>query len=147
MTAPQSRARVKGSLLRLKPLMPSRRSLWKATLRLARPSIMPAASGPCLINQVEIAESQGMQGQRNGPHHAKMPALPSRKRCDCAPIQRLLPTMMLRRLFGECFAFFCAIMLGLAAGAVWLVPTVLLRRPLPELALPVGWLLAIAIRQ
>jgi hypothetical protein len=55
--------------------------------------------------------------------------------------------MMLRRLFGECFAFFCAIMLGLAAGAVWLVPTVLLRRPLPELALPVGWLLAIAIRQ
>jgi hypothetical protein len=55
--------------------------------------------------------------------------------------------MMLRRVFGECFALFCAIMLGLAAGAVWLVPTVLLRRPLPELALPAGWVLALAIRQ
>jgi hypothetical protein len=55
--------------------------------------------------------------------------------------------MMLRRVLGEGFALFCAIMLGLAAGALWLVPTVLLRRPLPELALVIGWLLALAIRQ
>lgn len=37
-------------------------------------------------------------------------------------------------------------MLGLAAGAVWMLPTVFLRHPLPWLALPVGWLLAKAIR-
>ncbi|GLQ97055.1 hypothetical protein [Dyella mobilis] len=55
--------------------------------------------------------------------------------------------MFLRQLIGECFALFCSVMLGLAAGAVWLVPTVYLRRPLPWLALPAGWLLAIAIRQ
>ena len=55
--------------------------------------------------------------------------------------------MILRRVLGECFALFCAVMLGLAAGALWLVPTVLLRHTLPELALLVGWLLALAIRQ
>jgi hypothetical protein len=55
--------------------------------------------------------------------------------------------MFLRQLVGECFALFCAVMLGLAAGAVWLVPTVYLHRPLPWLALPVGWFLAMAIRQ
>jgi vitamin B12 transport system permease protein len=38
-------------------------------------------------------------------------------------------------------------MLGLAAGAVWLLPTVYLHRPLPWLAIPAGWLLGIAIRQ
>ncbi len=55
--------------------------------------------------------------------------------------------MILRRVLGECFALFCAVMLGLAAGALWLVPTVLLRHTLPELALLAGWLLALAIRQ
>lgn len=55
--------------------------------------------------------------------------------------------MSLRQLAGECFALCCAIMLGLAAGAVWLLPTVYLHRPLPWLAVPAGWLLGIAIRQ
>ena len=55
--------------------------------------------------------------------------------------------MILRQIVGECFALFCAVMLGLAAGAVWLLPTVYLHRPLPWLAVPAGWLLAIAIRQ
>jgi hypothetical protein len=55
--------------------------------------------------------------------------------------------MILRQLIGECFALFCSVMLGLAAGAVWLVPTVYLQRPLPWLALPAGWLLGLAIRQ
>jgi hypothetical protein len=55
--------------------------------------------------------------------------------------------MTVRQIIGECFALFCAVMLGLAAGAVWLLPTVLLRHPLPWLAVPAGWLLAIAVRQ
>lgn len=55
--------------------------------------------------------------------------------------------MSMRQLIGECFALGCAIMLGLAAGAVWLLPTVFFRRPLPWLAVPAGWLLALAIRQ
>jgi vitamin B12 transport system permease protein len=55
--------------------------------------------------------------------------------------------MMLQRVLGEIFALICALMLGLAAGALWLVPMVMLRRPLPELALLAGWILAFAIRQ
>ncbi|HTV87102.1 MAG TPA: hypothetical protein VME63_17005 [Dyella sp.] len=53
--------------------------------------------------------------------------------------------MMLQRVLGEIFALICALMLGLAAGALWLVPMVMLRRPLPELALLAGWILALAI--
>lgn len=52
-----------------------------------------------------------------------------------------------RRVLGEFFALFCAVMLGLAGGALWLVPTVMLRQTLSELALLVGWLLALAVRQ
>ena len=44
------------------------------------------------------------------------------------------------------FALFSAAMLGLAAGAVWMVVTLYLRQPLPWLALPAGALLAWAIR-
>jgi hypothetical protein len=55
--------------------------------------------------------------------------------------------MTLRQIVGGCFALFCTVMLGLAAGAVWLLPTVFLHRPLPWLAVPAGWLLAIAVRQ
>jgi vitamin B12 transport system permease protein len=44
------------------------------------------------------------------------------------------------------FAAFSAAMLGLAAGAVWMLPTMALQRPLPGLALVAGILLALAIR-
>ncbi|QRN55941.1 hypothetical protein ISN74_14645 [Dyella caseinilytica] len=53
----------------------------------------------------------------------------------------------MRQIVGECFALLCAVMLGLAAGAIWLLPTVFLHRPLPWLAIPAGWLLAVAVRQ
>jgi hypothetical protein len=55
--------------------------------------------------------------------------------------------MTLRQIVGDCFALLCAVMLGLAAGAIWLLPTLFLRHPMPWLAIPVGWLLAAAIRQ
>jgi hypothetical protein len=55
--------------------------------------------------------------------------------------------MIVRQIVSECFALLCSVMLGLAAGAVWLLPTVFLHRPLPWLAVPAGWLLAIAVRQ
>lgn len=50
------------------------------------------------------------------------------------------------RLISALFAAFSAAMLGLAAGAVWMLPTMALRRPLPALALLAGWLLALAVR-
>lgn len=50
------------------------------------------------------------------------------------------------RLIPPLFAAFSAAMLGLAAGAVWMLPTMVLQRPLPALALVVGWLLALAVR-
>ncbi|MFC5436747.1 hypothetical protein ACFPME_09290 [Rhodanobacter umsongensis] len=44
------------------------------------------------------------------------------------------------------FALFSAAMLGLAAGAVWMVVSLYLRHALPWLALPVGALLAWTMR-
>ena len=43
------------------------------------------------------------------------------------------------------FAALSALMLGLAAGAVWMLPTFFLGMRIPWLALPAGWLLASAI--
>jgi vitamin B12 transport system permease protein len=50
------------------------------------------------------------------------------------------------RLMSLLFAAFSAAMLGLAAGAVWMLPTMALQRPLPALALVAGWLLALAVQ-
>lgn len=50
------------------------------------------------------------------------------------------------RLIAPLFAAFSAAMLGLAAGAVWMLPTMALQRPLPALALLAGVLLALAVR-
>lgn len=44
------------------------------------------------------------------------------------------------------FALFSAAMLGLAAGAVWMVVTLYLRHPLPWMAVPVGAALALTVR-
>ncbi len=54
--------------------------------------------------------------------------------------------MSARVAFSALFALISAVMLGLAAGAVWMVPTLYMQRPLPWLALPVGWLLGKAVR-
>jgi hypothetical protein len=54
--------------------------------------------------------------------------------------------MSARNLFVNAFALFSAVMLGLAAGAIWMVATLYLRQPLPWLALPIGALLAWTIR-
>ena len=51
-----------------------------------------------------------------------------------------------KRVAGIVFALFSAAMLGHAAGAVWMLPTMQLQRPLAWLALPIGWLLALAVR-
>lgn len=54
--------------------------------------------------------------------------------------------MNARGVLSLLFAVFCAAMLGLAAGAVWMVISLYMRHPLPWLALPIGALLAWAIR-
>ena len=54
--------------------------------------------------------------------------------------------MSVRTVLLSVFALFSAAMLGLAAGAVWMVATLYLRQPLPWLALPIGALLAWTIR-
>ena len=50
------------------------------------------------------------------------------------------------RLILSLFAAFSAGMLGLAAGAEWMLPTMALQRPLPALAPVAGALLALAVR-
>ncbi len=54
--------------------------------------------------------------------------------------------MNARVAFSWLFAVVSTVMLGLAAGAVWMVPTLYLQRPLPWLALLAGWLLGKAVR-
>jgi hypothetical protein len=54
--------------------------------------------------------------------------------------------MSARSIGGLAFGVFIAVMLGLAAGALWMVATLYLRQPMPWLALPVAVLLAWAIR-
>ncbi len=53
----------------------------------------------------------------------------------------------LRRTFAHAFAAISAAMLGLAAGALWMLPTAYLRARLPWLALPLGALLGWAVAQ
>lgn len=55
--------------------------------------------------------------------------------------------MNLRTVLLLLFALFSTIMLGLAAGAIWMVATLHLRHAMPWLALPIGALLAWGIRQ
>lgn len=55
--------------------------------------------------------------------------------------------MTLRHVMMFLFALFSSIMLGLAAGAIWMVATLYLRHAMPWLALPIGALLAWGIRQ
>jgi hypothetical protein len=54
--------------------------------------------------------------------------------------------MSVRTLLLHAFALFSAAMLGLAAGAVWMVLAMYLRHPAPWLALPLGAMLAWTIR-
>ena len=51
-----------------------------------------------------------------------------------------------RSVFGLVVAAFIAAMLGLAAGALWMVVTLYQRHPLPWLALPIAVIMAWAIR-
>ncbi|HVC16036.1 MAG TPA: hypothetical protein VNE18_01915, partial [Rhodanobacter sp.] len=55
--------------------------------------------------------------------------------------------MSARSLLKAAFAVFSAAMLGLAAGALWMVATLYLRQLLPWLIVPIGALLAWTIRR
>lgn len=54
--------------------------------------------------------------------------------------------MSARRLLGFIFALICTVMIGLATGAVWLVPTILMGKLMPWLAVPMGWVLGRIVR-
>jgi hypothetical protein len=58
-----------------------------------------------------------------------------------------MPAERLRRLPGLLFGAFCAVAFGFAAGAVWMVPSMMFGRALPALVLPVGWVLGIVVRR
>jgi vitamin B12 transport system permease protein len=74
-----------------------------------------------------------------------MAALPDGKtHAPCPP--DVSSPMSVRTVSLSVFVLFSAAMLGLAAGAVWMVMALYLRHPLPWLALPIGALLAWTIR-
>lgn len=47
---------------------------------------------------------------------------------------------------GFLFGVLCAAMFGLAAGAVWMLPSMMFGRALPALVLPAGWVLGVVVR-
>ncbi|MGA7436972.1 MAG: hypothetical protein WBW32_02455 [Luteibacter sp.] len=53
----------------------------------------------------------------------------------------------LRRLVNLLSGLLGAILFGFAAGAVWMVPSMMFGRALPTLALPVGWALGYVVRR
>ena len=63
-----------------------------------------------------------------------------------APARLPEQPMSARSVFGLAFAAFIAAMLGLAAGALWMVVTLYQRHPMPWLVLPIAAVLAWAIR-
>jgi hypothetical protein len=58
-----------------------------------------------------------------------------------------MPTEGIRRLPGLLFGVLCALTFGFAAGAVWMVPSMMFGRPLPALVLAVGWVLGVVVRR
>lgn len=58
-----------------------------------------------------------------------------------------MPVERFRRVAGFLFGAFCAVAFGFAAGAVWMVPSMMFGRALPALVLPVGWVLGIVVRR
>lgn len=92
--------------------------------------------------------------------HAMMAALPDGWMLDGALHDPKLPNaaalayplfvawlpMSVRSIVSLVFSTFIAAMLGLAAGALWMVVTVYQRQPMPWLVLPVAAILAWAIR-
>ncbi|QWT18456.1 hypothetical protein KPL74_11955 [Bacillus sp. NP157] len=52
-----------------------------------------------------------------------------------------------RRLTSAVSGLLGAVLFGFAAGALWMVPSMMFSRPLPALALPVGWLLGSVVRR
>jgi hypothetical protein len=75
-----------------------------------------------------------------------MPALTARPADDVNHPAKRSP-MNLRNLPLLLFALFSTIMLGLAAGAIWMVATLYLQYPMPWLVMPIGAMLGWGIRQ
>jgi vitamin B12 transport system permease protein len=84
------------------------------------------------------------QGLRAGTPRYDDGFTPEKSRVRCP--DRFPLFMNARAAFSLLFAVLSAVMLGLAAGAVWMVPTLYLQQAMPWLALPAGWLLGKATR-
>jgi vitamin B12 transport system permease protein len=96
-------------------------------------------------DQVGIAEHKGRVTDDRLLRHVMMAALPDGQ--THAPSRPAVsPPMSMRNVLLSVFALFSTAMLGLAAGAVWMVVSLYLRHPLPWLVLPIGALLAWTIR-
>ena len=105
-----------------------------------------AASGrplPTIRPHGADLKTKGGGGNLAPRYHGRF--TPEKDRACRPAFQR--PSMTARAAFSWLFALISALMLGLAAGAVWMVPTLYLQRPLPWLAALAGWLLGKAMRQ
>jgi hypothetical protein len=97
------------------------------------------------VGTTEIKDSRCMPAAASSLMHVMMAALPDgQMHVPNRPAVR--SPMSARTVLLFVFALFIAVMLGLAAGATWMVVTLYLGHPLPWLALLCGALLAWAIR-
>jgi len=53
----------------------------------------------------------------------------------------------IRHLTNLVYGLFGTVLFGFAAGAMWMVPSMMFGRALPALALPVGWALGFVVRR
>lgn len=58
-----------------------------------------------------------------------------------------MPTERASSLPGLLLGLLGAVLFGLAAGAIWMVPCMMFGRALPALVLPVGWILGVVMRR
>jgi hypothetical protein len=151
MTALQSRERVKGSLFKLKPLMP-------LTIPVSAGSTVRRAQGVHYAARRAISPSSDQAGiaqlkakdvtqSANRIKHDVMMTVLHDGLAHVFCRFPELPPMSTRAALGFVFGLFSAAMLGLAAGAVWMVVSLYMRHPLPWLALPLGLALGITIRK
>ena len=81
--------------------------------------------------------------------HVMMPVLPQGQpdvTNPYLPCPDRVAAVSARRLLGFVFSLICTVMIGLAAGAIWLLPTIFLGRAMPWLAVPLGWILGRIVR-
>ncbi len=114
----------------------------------------PARPQPSFLNQAGRDTSQGLTGpigtigrQARPGYDAPLWGKEAARDHRIDVHQAFRCAVIGRYLFGGLLALLSSLMLGFAAGAVWMLATLFAQHLLPWLALPVGWVLGLTVRR